>query len=196
MESEVIMRKFLLAICFSLIFFIFSLSCVPTPHETPQIEKFETPTAFMDKENFFQAGRFYFSGQPDEETFRWLKEEGVKVVINLRTDEEMETLTKEKFDQPALLEELEMKYVHIPVGGKAGYTPQPVDEVARIVEEHEDKILIHCKSAGRVSHLWVAYLISYQHYTIEEAMDYGRRMKFYLPLEGLLGYPLKIEKKI
>ncbi len=189
------MRKLMLVLFISYIVFLLNLSCTPLSQETPRAAEFETPTAIMGKENFFQAGRFYFSGQPDEETFRWLKEEGVKVVINLRTDEEMETLTKDKFDQPALLEELEMKYFHIPVGGKAGYTPQPVEKVSEIVDEHKDKILIHCKSAGRVAHLWVAYLINYQHYTIEEAINYGRNMKFYLPLEGLLGYPLKIEKK-
>jgi uncharacterized protein (TIGR01244 family) len=195
MESEDIMRKLMLALCLSFIIFLLNLSCAPAPQKTPQIEKFETPTAIMGKENFFQAGRFYFSGQPDEATLHWLQEEGVKVVINLRTAEEMETLTKEKYDEPALLEKLGMKYVHIPVGGKVGYTPQAVEEVAEIVGEQKDKILIHCKSSGRVAHLWVAYLINYQNFSIEEAMSYGRNMKFFLPLEGLLGYPLKIEKK-
>ncbi len=186
---------FIPVFCTSCIIFLISTSCAPSTQEISVAEKFETPTAIMGKENFFQAGRFYFSGQPDEETFRWLAEKGIKVVINLRTDEEMKTLAEEEFDQPALLEELGMKYFHIPVGGKVGYTPQPVEEVAEIIEEHKEKILIHCKSAGRVAHLWVAYLINYQHYTIEEAIDYARNMKFYLPLEGLLGYPLKIEKK-
>lgn len=192
------MRKLMLILVFSISCIIVSLnlSCTPATQEISVAEKFETPTAIMNKENFFQAGRFYFSGQPDEEAFRWLADEGIKVVINLRTAEEMETLTEEEFDQPALLEELGMKYFHIPVGGKVGYTPQPVEEVAQIIEEHREKILIHCKSAGRVAHLWVAYLINYQQYTIEEAIDYARNMKFYLPLEGLLGYPLKIEKKI
>ena len=190
------MRKHLTVVLISLVSLSFCCpSCAPPPKEVSTAAAIDTPTAVQGKKNFFQAGRFYFAGQPDEETLQWLASEGVEVVINLRTDKEMETHTEEKFDEVALLKELGMAYLHFPIGGKAGYSPQVVDTLAQVLKEHEGKILIHCLGAGRVSYLWIAYLVRYQGLSIDQAVDIGKKIKFRFPLEDLLGYPVSIQKK-
>ena len=190
------MRKYLTIVLIGLVSLSFCCpSCAPPPKEVSTAAKIDTPTTISDRENFFQAGRFYFAGQPDEETFRWLAAEGVEAVINLRTDKEMETHTKDKFDEVALLKELGMAYLHFPMGGKVGYSPHVVDTLAQVLIEHEGNVLIHCRSAGRVSYLWIAYLVKYQGLTIDEAVDIGKRITFRFPLEDLLGYPVTMQRK-
>jgi len=157
----------------------------------------DTPVTIEGKKNFFRAGQFFFSGQPNEETFRWLQNEGVTVVFNLRTDKEMETLTENKFDEIALLQELGIDYVHIPMGGSDGYSPQAVDSLGRTLARYSGKALIHCASAGRVSYLWTAYLVNYRGLTIDEAIEMGKKIKLYLPpLEELLGFPLTVQRDL
>jgi protein tyrosine phosphatase (PTP) superfamily phosphohydrolase (DUF442 family) len=107
----------------------------------------------------------------------------------------MEKYTEEEFDEQKLVEELGMTYLHFPMGGKAGYTPQVVDTLALTLEEHTGKALIHCLSAGRVGYLWVAYLVNHRGMTIDDAIYLGRHIKFSSALEKLLGYEVSIRRK-
>lgn len=150
------------------------------------------PHAIKDKNRLYQAGRFFFAGQPDSVTFQWLAEQGVTLVINIRTDQEMEKHNKEKFDEIALVKQLGVEYVSIPVGGNVGYRPSHVYKLANVLRSHEGKALIHCTRAGRVSYLWVAYLIKYRGLSVEEAITIGENINFKFLLEDLLGYSLSI----
>jgi protein tyrosine phosphatase (PTP) superfamily phosphohydrolase (DUF442 family) len=150
----------------------------------------DSPAAVPDREDMFLAGRMFFAGQPDEETLRWLSAEGVKIVINLRTDKEMADLLAKGFDEAALVCDLNMTYTRIPLGGDDGYPPAAVDELARLLRENRGKVLLHCRSAGRVTHLWMAYLVRHEGISPEEAVALGRKMKFSLAFEELLGQPL------
>jgi protein tyrosine phosphatase (PTP) superfamily phosphohydrolase (DUF442 family) len=169
-----------------------------SPAEKPGLAlkeaKIENPEAVADRESFFVAGSFFFSGQPDEEAFKWLATQGVTLVINLRTNEEMEKL-KEIFDEPKLVKELSMNYVQIPLGGESNYYPEATDQLAEALAHHQGKALIHCFSARRVSYLWIAYLVKYRGYSLNDAIAIGKKIKFYLPLEDLLGKPISIEVK-
>ena len=152
------------------------------------------PIAVEEWENLYQAGNFYFAGQPDEEMFHWLAAKGIEIIINLRTDEEMETHSKEHFDEDSLVTNLGMTYLHFPMGGKAGYSTAVVDNFAQALEIYNGKTLIHCKVGGRVSNLWMAYLINHKGLEIDKAIEVGKRMKFRLVLEDLLGYTLSMQK--
>ena len=176
------------------IFILFNFVFPGQPESFLKDAKIETPEPVKDKEDFFAAGAFYFAGQPDEGTFKWLASEGVSVVINLRTDEEMEK-QKETFDEPALVKKLGMNYVHIPLGGEAKYYPEATGKLAQTLATHKGKALIHCRSAGRVSYLWIAYLVKYRDYTLDDAAAVGKKIKFYLPLEDLLGTPISLQIK-
>jgi uncharacterized protein (TIGR01244 family) len=171
------------------------ISCAPSENAGPQRAGIEMPDTVPGRKDLYQAGRFYFGGQPDEELLHWMAKDGVEVVINLRTDKEMDTHTKEKFDEVALVGELGMTYLQLPMGGTTGYTPATVDTFAQVLGEHDGKILIHCRSAGRVSYLWVAYLIRHRGFSVDEAIAIGKKIKFRFYLEDLLGYPLTMRRR-
>jgi len=116
-------------------------------------------------------GPFYFSGQPDESAFRRLaEEEGVTVVVNLRTTVETERLP---FDEPALVEELEMEYVHIPIRSSR-ITREIVDRFTEVLAGTSGPVLVHCFVSMRVGGLWMAYLCLARDMDVEEAMEAGK----------------------
>ncbi len=116
----------------------------------------------------------FVTGQPTERALRWLRAQGVTTVVNLRTPEEM---TKNvPFDEPALVRELGMRYVYLPVRGTSEYpyAPATLTKFAEAVSSANGKVLLHCTVAWRASHLWAAYLIKERGIPIEAALANAR----------------------
>ncbi|MCB9059464.1 MAG: dual specificity protein phosphatase family protein [Calditrichae bacterium] len=141
-----------------------------------------------------KSGNLYISGQPDDSSFSWLKQQGVRTIINLRTDQEMNNRDYVPFDEKALLENLGLSYIHIPLGGENNpYTPQALNTFAESIDKAEGKVLLHCTVAWRASHMWAAYLVKYKGFSTEKAIEYAKAINFgELPIEGLLGNKVKI----
>src|SRR5689334_325527 len=140
----------------------------------------------------------FIAGQPTEKALRDLKAKGVTTVVNLRMPEEM---AKVGFDEAALLKELGMKYVHIPMRGTATnpYGPKQLDAFVAALGAADGKVLLHCTVAWRASHLWAAYLIRERHVPVETALAQTRHIDLMddmrmggdqQPLEGFLGQPV------
>lgn len=126
------------------------------------------------KTRIHREGRVYIGGQPGQDTLRLLAERGVTAVINLRTPKEMEDSTKVSFDEAALVDSLGLDYIWVPLGGKEHpYTPAVVDTFAAVLKGNPGPVLVHCTGAGRASHLWAAYLVSYQGFGVPEAYARG-----------------------
>lgn len=166
----------------------------------------DTPIKFPEKlqRTDFQAmiadaGPLYIAGQPTETALReMVTREGVKTVINLRTQQEMDNRKQVPFDEAAVLKELGVNYVHIPLGGPdTPYTPEAVETFAKALEGANTKVLLHCTVAWRASHMWAAYLVKHKGYTREEAEKAGNAMNMGgykqggVPLDGLLGVGAK-----
>jgi uncharacterized protein (TIGR01244 family) len=121
--------------------------------------------AILDSTGLFQA-RFarvgedmFVAGQPTERALREMRDQGVTTVVNLRTPEEM--TRNVDFDEQAIVAQLGMRYVHLPVRGGAEYpySPETLTKFAEAVSKANGKVLLHCTVAWRASHLWAAYLI-------------------------------------
>ena len=129
----------------------------------------------LDTTGMFQAkfarlgDDIFIGGQPTEKALRDLRAQGVTVVVNLRTPEEMTRAVK--FDEPALIRELGMRYVYIPMRGtpEFPYSPDAVAKFAEAVKSANGKVLLHCTVAWRASHLWAAYLIKERGVPVETA---------------------------
>ena len=100
------------------------------------------------------------------------------------------------FDEEALVKELGMKYVHIPLGGPdTPYTPAAVTKVNDAMKAAGGKVLLHCTVAWRASHMWAAYLATYRGYTLEQATQAGAAINMNgitaqgrpAPIQGLMG---------
>jgi len=142
----------------------------------------------------WRDGRVFIAGQPDEKALARFSEIGVTVVVNLRTTAEMDDRERVPFDEAAVVDSLEMEYVHIPLGGEEHpYSPEAVDRFAELLERHEGPVLLHCTVAWRASYLWSAYLVREQGYGLDRAMARAEAMAIDdLPIEGLLGRSLKL----
>jgi len=116
----------------------------------------------------------FVTGQPTARALRELRALGVTTVVNLRTPEEM--TRNVKFDEPALVAELGMRYVFLPVRGTAEYpyAPATLAQFAEAVRTANGKVLLHCTIAWRASHLWAAYLIKERGIPIDSALANAR----------------------
>jgi uncharacterized protein (TIGR01244 family) len=157
-------------------------------------------TMGMFQEKFAKVGDdLFIAGQPTERGLRELRAQGVTTVVNLRTPEEMRTHVP--FDEAALVKELGMKYVYLPMRGTAEYpyTPAALESFATALAEANGKVLLHCTIAWRASHLWAAYLIQYRHLPVETALRQARMINLMddmrsdgdlQPVEAFLGRKL------
>ena len=148
------------------------------------------------QEKFAKVGDDVFiSGQPTEQGLRDLAAQGVTTVVNLRTPPEM---AKIGFDEAALVKQLGMKYVYLPMRGNQEfpYSPENVKKFADAMSESKGKVLLHCTIAWRASHMWAAYLIQYRNVPAATALDDARKINLMddmrmdgdrQPVEDLLG---------
>lgn len=193
--------KNLLTLCLAVVAFVITASTARTEEPGTAdlgIDRMALPSPVDGFEGVragvFSDGRIYIAGQPNQEAFRRFKELDVSVVINLRTPGEMDDRERVPFDQAALLAELGLEYVHIPLGGDDHpYTPEAVATFAEVLERHPGPVLLHCTVAWRASYLWAAYLILYQDFEFAAALDRGEAIAISPPpLQSLLGKPLTL----
>jgi hypothetical protein len=116
------------------------------------------------KKDLFESTNFYFGGQPSLEILRWLKSRGVTVDINLRSEKENKEHAESCYDEENIAKELGMTYVSIPLGDRETYRPATVD-----------------------TYLWIAYLVRHRGYSLDDAVQIGKRIKYPTQLEDLLG---------
>jgi uncharacterized protein (TIGR01244 family) len=116
----------------------------------------------------------FVTGQPTERALRELRAQGVTTVVNLRTPEEM--TRNVNFDEPAVVADLGMRYVYLPVRGTTEYpySPATLAKFAESVNSANGKVLLHCTVAWRASHLWAAYLIKERGISIDSALANAR----------------------
>jgi len=170
------------------------------PHPTgdvPAPVALDTRGLFQDK--LAKVGDDVFiSGQPTEQGLRGLRDQGVTTVVNLRSPPEM---ARVPFDEAALVKQLGMEYVYLPMRGTAElpYSPAAVKSFADAMSNAKGKVLLHCTVAWRASHLWAAYLIQYRNVPVATALQQARMINLMddmrmdgdkQPVESFLGRSL------
>ena len=170
------------------------------PHPTGQVPApvaLDNPGLFQDK--FAKVGDDVFiSGQPTAQGLRDLHDQGVTTVVNLRSPPEM---ARVPFDEAALVKQLGMEYVYLPMRGtpELPYSPEAVKSFAAAMTNAKGKVLLHCTFAWRASHLWAAYLIQYRDVPVATALEQARSINLMddmrmdgdkQPVESFLGRTL------
>lgn len=121
--------------------------------------------------NLTHDGGVYFGGQPTADAFRTAQQRGIKVVVNLRSDQEMMALD---FDEPALVRALGMEYVAIPITPDT-FSTEDADRLKDELGKTQGPVLIHCASSNRVGALWAMYLRRHRGVAENDAIELGRR---------------------
>ena len=175
-----------------IIFLIFSFLVVFNLNAQNNIDEADTVEVIKDFKNLFRYQNFYLSGQPTLEALQWFKSQGVTKIINLRSETENKGFLENAYNEEANAQELGFKYHSIPVDGTKDYSPEKLEVFLSLMNKNE-KTVIHCASAGRVTHFFMAYLIKNKGYTVNEAVEIGKGLKFSLPLEKLLDTEISME---
>lgn len=87
------------------------------------------------------------AGQPDEAALKVFSKSGYAAVIDLRTEGEDRGL-----DEQAVVEELGMEYVSLPIGHD-GITFENAKALDKLISSYDEPVLVHCGSANRVGAL-------------------------------------------
>lgn len=178
----------------SIIFFIFSFLVVFNSNAQDNINKTGKVEVIKDFKNLYRYQNFFLSGQPTLEALQWFKSQGVTKIINLRSETENKGYSEYAYNEEINAQELGFEYHALPVDGTKDYTPEKLEVFLSLINKNE-KTVIHCASAGRVTHFFMAYLIKNKGYSINEAVEIGKSLKFSLPLEKLLETEISMEIK-
>jgi protein tyrosine phosphatase (PTP) superfamily phosphohydrolase (DUF442 family) len=110
-------------------------------------------------------------GQPTAEQLRALKAAGGDIVLDLR-----DPMEPRPVDEPALVRELGMEYINIPV--RAGSLDNAtLDEILSVLRGAEDRtIFFHCGSGSRVGGALIPYFILDQGMEEEDAVGQAMRV--------------------
>ncbi len=112
--------------------------------------------------------RIFFAGQPGEDDFGLFAQRGVRTVINLRTDQEVEELS---FDEGEVVRREGMAYMHVPVAA-GELSRDGFGEIAQKLRESDrHPVLIHCASSNRVGYVWALFRMLRDDLAVEEAVN-------------------------
>jgi uncharacterized protein (TIGR01244 family) len=147
-----------------------------------------------DFKNLHRYQNFYLGGQPTLEQLNWLKSKNVKIIINLRSDDENNSFTGDAFNEQKTAQALGFEYHSLPIGGRDDYTPKNLQSFMKLLKDNNENVFVHCKGGGRVNYFFMAYLIEAKGYSINEAVKVGESLGYSLLLENLLGIEISMEE--
>lgn len=167
----------------------------PTPAPTPTETKPATALAAVAVPNQKTVLDGVVSGgQPTDDNLKQAKEQGVKVVVNLRSaGEEKDYATEAK-----TVADLGMKYVSIPINGKTGegLNEENAKKLAEILGGADKPVLVHCASGQRVGALVALKAFYVDKATPEDALKAGKDNGLSMPeLEKIVTDQIAAAKK-
>lgn len=130
-----------------------------------------TDTLYLDIPNCCNpSSGLCTGGRPQPADLRAACEKGVRTVVNLCPAAE-----SPGYDEPALVQELGMTYVNIPVAGPGDLTPGNAQKLAAVMKDFGDEpVLVHCASGNRVGALFALKAHFVDGKPVEEAIADGR----------------------
>lgn len=142
--------------------------------------------------SLYHYRNFYVSAQPVYEMLQWMQAKDVHIIINLRSERENTDFTAGAFNEMNICREMGFEYFSIPVDGQKDYTPAKLDTLSVLLNRNE-QLLLHCASGGRATDFLMAYLVKSKGFTVNEAAEVGRKLRFSLPFEKLLDTKISLE---
>lgn len=107
--------------------------------------------------------------QPSVNDINEFAAEEITVVINTRTQAEMEQLDFTESDE---LKKLDIAYGLVEIGQGHDYSPDKLAAFNELMTAHGgEKMVLHCRSGHRASQLYAAWLVKYQGKSEKEALQ-------------------------
>ncbi len=131
---------------------------------TGEFASYDMPNAKSPQTNLITAG------QPTKDDLKKLSQRGVKVIVNLRAKGEFRG-----FNEKAVVEQLGMKYVHIPMEGGKDITVKNAKLLDAALKGLKEPAVVHCASSNRVGGLLAYRAFSLQNQTAKDAFEFGKK---------------------
>lgn len=114
-----------------------------------------SPVTISDAPNVSTLNdEIFFSGQPTASSILSFREKGVKTIINLRTEAEMQAVN---FEESQLVESLGINYINIPIG-RDELSDATIELLMSTLDDNSgEPLLMHCASSSRVGYVWALY---------------------------------------
>ena len=92
------------------------------------------------------------------------------------------------FDEAALVKSIGLDYVQIPMNANEAYSEIFLNKFIETYDDHNGKILLHCRGAKRASQIWAAFLVKHEGMEMANALKIAKSINLGdAPLNGLLG---------
>lgn len=121
--------------------------------------------------NLSADGDTYFGGWPTEAGLRAMSAKGVKLVVALKTPEQVQEARG--YDPRALAAELGINLVVIPVS-PGSFSRADVEAFAAAYDASNGPVLVHCGSSSTVGGMWAGYLALKRGFSADRALEAGR----------------------
>ena len=114
--------------------------------------------------------RVFVGGQPNQAQIQQLQLAGIKTIINLRPESELD------WSESQIVQALGIRYISIPVAGSSGITLENAKQLQSALNEVKGQAsYIHCASGNRVGGLITVIEAKLNNKPIEQAVLEGRR---------------------
>lgn len=143
-----------------------------TPRKPPKLEACEIGKTY----NVHRFEKIYLAGQPSADDFAIAKKDGIRTVINLRTPGEM------RFDEKAVLKELDMEYLYLPFAAPDTLKDEIFEKSLKVLsDEKKQPVLLHCASANRVGAIWLAHRVLADNVPYDKALKEAKEVGLKFP---------------
>lgn len=111
----------------------------------------------------------YTYGQPTAQHLQQARDAGITTVIDLR-----EAGEQRGYDQQAAAEALGLRYVRLPVAGRAGINADNARALHQILGQHSGPVLLHCATSNRAGALLALRAARQQGLPASDALQLGQ----------------------
>jgi len=133
-------------------------------------------------------GATLLAGQPSADDLAEAKRRGVKTVVSLREENEMD------WDEPAKVKELGLTFQRYGFRAPETLTDDVFDKTLKLLADKSNSpVLLHCSSANRVGAIWLAHRVVNDGISVEDARSEAKTVGLRTPAfeEKALAYVRK-----
>lgn len=157
--------------------FLFSLPTVTVAQETNAAPKAAEVFAMEmgEVKNVHRSGNLIFSGQFSPDDIESMKLLGIRRVISLRNEGEI------NFDEPDSVADADLEFVRVPFASEESLTDDVFHKVRDLLRDDYQKTLLHCGSANRVGGVWLTYRVLDQNVDVATALAEAKKIGLKTP---------------
>ncbi len=129
------------------------------------------PIELGEIQNLHRCGNLFMAGQPTPADFLLLKQQGVKCIVNYRTDGEV------NWDEKSAAESHGIEYISIPYGTIDSLTDDVFEKSRELLRKQKGQpLFLHCGAATRVAAVWLAFRVLDENVPLDTAVAEAERV--------------------